>query len=185
MQHDIVMAVRAKGNTRSKPVKMLQRKLIKSIEARMMAFRIVITNQGSQTPGVDGVTLKKEYFHHVVNELRGVTNYKCQPVRRVHIPKADGGRRQLGIPCSIDRAYQALFNLALAPVMCEVNDKRSYGFIIGRSPSDAAAYLKLVLNRRNAAPWVIEADISAFFDNISHDWLLKNIPMPYTKVLKS
>lgn len=169
MQHDIVMAVRENDNISSNSVRMLQKKIIKSIEARMMAFRVVITNQGGKTPGIDGVIFKKEDFHNVVNQLRQVRGYKCQPVRRVYIPKAGGGKRKLGIPCSIDRAYQVLFNLALAPIACEINDKRSYGFIHGSSPADAVAYLKLVLNRRNAAPWVIEADISGFFDNISHN----------------
>lgn len=169
MQHDIVMAVRETKNIHSRRVRMLQKRLIKSIEARMMAFRVVITNRGGKTPGVDGVIFKKEDLHSVVERLKEVRSYRCLPVRRAYIPKVDGGRRSLGIPCSIDRSYQALFNLALAPVMCEINDKRSYGFTMGRSPSDAAAYLKLVLNRRNAASCVIEADILAFFDNISHD----------------
>lgn len=80
-----------------------------------------------KTPGVDKVIFKREDLHNVVERLKEVRNYRCQPVRRVNIPKADGGKRSLGIPCSIDRAYQALFNLALAPVMCEINDKRSYG----------------------------------------------------------
>ena len=168
MQHDVVMAVRESDNIHSRWVRMLQKRLIKSIEARMMAFRVVITNRGGKTPGTDGVILKKEDLHDVVERMREVRNYRCQPVKRIYIPKADGGKRGLGIPCSIDRTYQALFNLALAPVMCEINDGRSYGFVAGRSPADAAAYLKLVLNRRNAASWVIEADISAFFDNISH-----------------
>lgn len=168
MQHDIVMAVRETKDIHSRRVRMLQKRLIKSIEARMMAFRVVVTNRGGKTPGIDGVIFNRDDFHSVIERLKEVRSYRCLPVRRVYIPKADGGRRSLGIPCSIDRSYQALFNLALAPVMCEINDKRSYGFVMGRSPSDAAAYLKLVLNRRNAASWVIEADISAFFDNISH-----------------
>lgn len=169
MQHDIVMAVREKENVHSRQVRMAQRRLVKSIEARMMAFRVVITNQGGKTPGCDGIILDRKDFQGVVEQLKNVRNYRCKPVRRVKILKESGGTRNLGIPCSIDRAYQALFNLALAPVMCETNDKRSYGFVRGRSPSDAAAYLKLVLNRKGAASWVVEADISAFFDNINHE----------------
>lgn len=65
---------------------------------------MVITNQGGKTPGSDGITFDKKDF--------GTKD-----------PKSEW--RNLGIPCSIDRAYQALFNLALAPVMCEINDKRS------------------------------------------------------------
>lgn len=168
MQHDIVIAVR-ESDPYSRDVKMLQRKLIKSIEARMMAFRNTITNQGSKTPGTDGIIFNKEDFGIIVNELKHMKGYKCKPVRRVLIPKTDGGKRPLGIPCSIDRAYQALFQLALAPIMCEINDKRSYGFIRGRSTWDAVSYLKIVLNRSNAAQWIVEADISSFFENISHE----------------
>jgi len=74
MQHDIILAARKTG-ANSKSVRMLQRKLIKSIEGRMMAFKMVINNQGSRTPGVDGITYTKEDFGSVVQQLGSVTNY--------------------------------------------------------------------------------------------------------------
>ena len=72
MQHDIVMAVREKENVHSKQVRMLQKRLVKSIEVRMMAFRVVITNQGGKTPGSDGITFDKKDFHEVVEQLKDV-----------------------------------------------------------------------------------------------------------------
>lgn len=81
--------------------------------------------------------------------------------------------RPLGIPNSIDRVWQMLFSLALAPVVFEMNCPRSYGYIKNRSCRDAVMYLKGCLNQRRngietTAPLVIEADIKGFFDEIDH-----------------
>lgn len=109
------------------------------------------------------------------------------------IPKGKTGKmRPLGIPTMIDRAWQALFNLALSPVVATVNCPRSYGYIKHRSCGDAVTYLKTCLNkgvRKDGHPeyarFVIEVDIEGFFDNISHQWLMDNVPLPYKHFLKS
>ena len=97
-------------------VRFLQRLLVRSTTSKAVAVRRVTENQGRKTPGVDGITWStpKEKVRAIAAlETRG---YRPKPLRRVHIPKANGGKRPLGIPTMKDRAMQALYWLALDPV---------------------------------------------------------------------
>jgi RNA-directed DNA polymerase len=85
--------------------------------------------------------------------------------------------RPLGIPTMLDRAMQALYLLALDPVAECRADRNSYGFRKERSCADALMQCYNALATKRAAQWVLEGDIAACFDRISHDWLLANIPM--------
>ena len=76
-----------------------------------------------------------------------------------------------------DRAMQALYALALAPIAETLGDKNSYGFREGRRCADALGQCFIVLSKNYSAPWVLEGDIRACFDEISHDWLLQHVPM--------
>jgi RNA-directed DNA polymerase len=76
-----------------------------------------------------------------------------------------------------DRAMHALHALGLAPIAETLADPNSYGFREGRRCADALEHAFIALARKNSAPWVLECDIRACFDEISHDWLLKNIPL--------
>ena len=75
-----------------------------------------------------------------------------------------------------DRAMQALYLLALDPIAEATGDPNSYGFRKGRSTADAIAQCYTVLGNRHTAQWVLEGDITACFDRISHDWLLAHVP---------
>ena len=76
-----------------------------------------------------------------------------------------------------DRAMQALYALALAPIAETLADRNSYGFRESRRCADALEQCFTCLARTTSAPWVLEGDIKACFDEISHDWLLQNVPM--------
>lgn len=175
LQVRIVKAVQ-QGDWRK--AKRLQRLLTRSFSGRALAVRRVIENQGSRTPGVDGIVWRTP-----ATKTRAVLSltkrgYKPLPLRRVYIPKANGKKkRPLGIPTMKDRAMQALHLLALEPIAETTADPNSYGFRRNRATRDAAGQLFNCLGTKRAAKWILDADISGCFDNISQEWLLANIPL--------
>ena len=173
LQARIVKATQA---GRWNKVKVLQRLLTCSFSGKALAVKRVTDNQGKRTSGVDRVLWSTPASKHkAIGALRR-SGYQPQPLRRVHIPKANGKLRPLGIPTMKDRAMQALYLLALAPVAETTGDSNSYGFRPGRSTADAIGQSYIALNRDHSAPWVLEGDIRGCFDNISHEWMLRHIP---------
>ncbi|WP_415885411.1 group II intron reverse transcriptase/maturase [Neptuniibacter sp. QD37_6] len=158
-------------------VKKLQRMLVRSFSAKAIAVKRVTENRGRKTAGVDGETWDTpETKWNAVFRLKR-QGYKPKPLRRVYIPKANGKRRPLGIPTMLDRAMQALYLSAFEPVSETRADRNSYGFRPMRSTADAIEQLFVNLSRKSSAEWVLEGDIKGCFDNISHDWLIANVPM--------
>ncbi|WP_237884630.1 group II intron reverse transcriptase/maturase [Pseudomonas sp. PGPR40] len=158
-------------------VKALQRMLTRSRSARYLAVRRVTENQGKRTAGVDRVLWDTpDAKWKAANGLKR-HGYKPRPLRRVFIPKSNGTERPLGIPTMTDRAMQALYLLALAPIAETTGDPNSYGFRIERSTADAMGQLFVCLSKRVSAQWVLEADIKGCFDHINHDWLITHVPM--------
>lgn len=158
-------------------VKALQPLLTHSYNGKALAVKRVTENQGKRTPGVDGETWQTpEKKAGAISTLKQ-RGYHPQPLRRIHIPKKNGKMRPLGIPCMKDRAMQALYLLALDPVAETLADPNSYGFRSGRSPADAIDQCFKILNNAQSAQWMLEGDIKACFDQISHQWLLTHIPM--------
>ena len=155
----------------------LQWLLTHSLAGKLLAVRIVTRNKGARTPGVDNVIWRtdKQKLRATINLKRH--GYRPLPLRRHYIPKSNGKMRPLSIPTMHDRAMQALYALALAPIAETLADRNSYGFREGRRCADALGYLHIVLSRKSSAPWILEGDIRACFDQISHDWLLQNVPM--------
>ena len=172
-----VRIVQATKESRWGRVRALQRLLTHSYSGKVLAVRRVTENNGKTTPGVDqeiwDTPEKKTQAVHALKR-RG---YQSQPLRRVYIPKSDGKTmRPLGIPTMKDRAQQALYLLALAPVVETTADKNSYGFRQQRSCADAMEQCFKALRSANTQ-WILEGDIKSCFDKISHDWLLAHVPM--------
>jgi len=155
----------------------LQWLLTHSRAARLLAVRRVTTNRGANTPGIDNVRWRTDRQKLQAADNLKRHRYKPKPLRRIYIPKKNGKLRPLSIPTLHDRAMQALHALALAPVAETRADPYSYGFREGRGCADALRHVHNALSRRCSAQWVLEGDIRACFDEISHTWLLQNIPM--------
>ncbi len=169
--------VKATKEGRWGKVKALQHLLTHSFSGKALAVRRVTENQGKKTPGVDKVvwdTPEKKWM--AIHDLKQ-RGYHPLPLRRIYIPKTNGKMRPLGIPTMKDRAMQALYLLALDPVAETLADPNSYGFRKERSTADAIGKCFTILHQSGSAQWILEGDIRACFDNISHDWLLEHIPM--------
>jgi RNA-directed DNA polymerase len=162
----------------------LQHLLTRSFYAKLLAVKRVTSNKGRKTPGVDGVLWKgaRSKWRAACSLRR--RGYRALPLRRIYIPKKNGKKRPLSIPTMKDRAMQALYKLALAPIAETTADGNSYGFREGRSCADAIQAAFNALNKPNSATWVFEADIHGCYDNIAIEWLLANIPMDKTMLRK-
>ena len=174
LQMRIAKAVKEKRYGKAKA---LQWVLTHSQYAKMLAVKRVTGNNGAKTPGIDGVIWKTDAQKlQAVSQLKH-NGIKTHPLRRIYIPKKNGEKRPLGIPTMMGRAHQALHLLALEPIAETTADINSYGFRPKRSTADAIEQCFNALAQRISAQWVLEGDIKACFDKISHQWLLENIPM--------
>ena len=174
LQARIVKATQAGKHNKAKALQWL---LTHSFSGKALAVKRVTENKGKNTPGVDKVTWKTpEAKINAIASLKR-RGYSTLPLRRVLIPKKNGTKtRPLGIPVMKCRAMQALHLLALEPIAETTADLNSYGFRPERSTADAGAQCFNALARKTNAEWVLEADIKGCFDNISHDWMIANIP---------
>ena len=152
--------------------------IISSSENIMLAVRTIRGNAGSRTPGTDGRTIKhllkmdRDKFVALIQKQIG--NYKPHSVRRVEIPKANGGKRPLGIPTIADRLIQQCVKQVLEPI-CEAKFYyHSYGFRPDRSAENAIARCMQLMQNANMH-YVVDLDIKGFFDNVWHSKLIKQL----------
>lgn len=173
LQTRIVKATQAGRHNQAKALQWL---LTHSFSGKALAVKRVTENKGKDTPGVDKVIWKtpEAKINAMVSLKR--RGYSPLPLRRVWIPKKNGKTRPLGIPVMKCRAMQALHLLALEPIAETTADRNSYGFRPQRSTADAGAQCFTSLALKASAEWVLEADIQGCFDQISHDWMIANIP---------
>ncbi len=173
LQTRIVKATQAGRHNQAKTLQWL---LTHSFSGKALAVKRVTENKGKNTPGVDKVIWKTPEAK--INAMASLKRrgYSPLPLRRVWIPKKNGKTRPLGIPVMKCRAMQALHLLALEPIAETTADRNSYGFRPQRSTADAGAQCFTSLALKVSAEWVLEADIQGCFDQISHDWMIANIP---------
>jgi len=169
--------VKAWKEGRTGKAKSLMRILTHSFYAKALAVKRVTENRGKRTSGIDRVlwSTKKSKFD-AIGSLRR-RGYNPLPLRRIYIKKPNGKMRPISIPTMRDRAMQALYKMALEPVAEIKADPNSYGFRACRASHDAIEQCYIVLSRAVMATWVLEGDIKGAFDNVSHQWMIENIPM--------
>lgn len=136
----------------------------------------VAKNKGA--PGIDGITTQafqersEQELSQLAKELANWT-YKPNPVKRVEIDKPDGGIRLLGIPCVRDRVVQATLKRLLEPVVTPLFSDHSFGFIPRRNQGQAVKEAQRIV--RTGKQWVVDIDLSKFFDRIHHDRLIDRL----------
>ena len=129
-------------------------------------------------PGIDGMTVEelRPYLREHWLETRKALDeqtYKPQPVRRVEIPKPDGGMRQLGIPSVMDRFLQQAIAQVLTPLFEPIFSPHSYGFRPGRSAQDAVKQAQEYVQA--GYEWAVDIDLEKFFDRVNHDMLMARV----------
>lgn len=158
--------------------------LVYRVDVLETAWMLVRKNGGS--PGVDNVAIKdivqqeggpQKLLEEIQNELQNKT-YKSKPIRRVHIPKADGTQRPLGIPTVKDRIVQMAVTLVLEPIFEADFLRCSYGFRPGISAHDGIREVEKEIKRGRTV--VYDADMKGYFDSIPHDKLMACIQMRVT-----
>ena len=137
------------------------------------AYLQVVRNKGAE--GVDGMkyTELKEHLvknGEIIKEQLRTRKYKPQPVRRVEIPKPDGGVRNLGVPTVTDRFIQQAIAQVLTPIYEEQFHEHSYGFRPNRCAQQAILTALDMMNDGN--DWIVDIDLEKFFDTVNHDKLM-------------
>ena len=148
-------------------------KQILSKENLNTAYLQVVRNKGAT--GVDEMeyTQLGEYLEEngerIKEQLR-TRKYKPQPVRRVEIPKADGGIRKLGVPTVVDRFIQQSVDQVITPIYEEQFHEHSYGFRPKRCAQQAV--IKALEMMNDGHNWIVDIDLEKFFDTVNHDKLM-------------
>ena len=146
----------------------------------MTAIHNIKANKGSKTPGIDQKIIDKDYlqkdYYEVVTDIQNsFTNYKPDMVRRKWIPKpGKQEKRPLGIPTIKDRIVQECVRLIIEPILEAQFFQHSYGFRPWRDTHMALERVK-DQGHRIGYYWIVEGDISRFFDNVNHTILIKKL----------
>ena len=129
-------------------------------------------------PGIDGMKVE-ELPDHLRKHWEGIRakldrgSYVPSPVKRIEIPKANGGVRQLGIPTVLDRLIQQAVHQTLSPIFEPTFSPHSYGFRPGRNAHDAVKAAREYIETGNS--WVVDIDLERFFDTVNHDRLMAKL----------
>jgi RNA-directed DNA polymerase len=140
------------------------------------ALNRVKRNKGSS--GIDKMTVDELLGYlqrnwHVIKEQLLNGTYRSKPVRRVEIPKANGGTRLLGVPTVLDRLIQQAMHQVLSPLFDPEFSENSYGFRPGRNAHQAVLQAKSY--QRSGRRWVVDMDLAQFFDEVNHDILVSRV----------
>jgi RNA-directed DNA polymerase len=145
-------------------------------ENLQVAWKRVKANKGAA--GVDGLDIEQTarmlqaMWPQIRQELLA-GRYRPEPVRRVMIPKPDGGQRELGIPTVLDRLIQQALLQVLQPLIDPTFSEHSHGFRPGRRATDAVKAARAYVQSGKRV--VVDVDLAKFFDRVSHDILIERL----------
>lgn len=145
-------------------------------ENAQAALKAVIRNRGAA--GIDGMTTQQLETHwskhgETIRAKLLAGTYRPNPVRGIEIPKPGGGKRKLGIPTVMDRMAQQMLLQVLQPIFDPTFSAHSHGFRPGRSAHDAVRYAQACVEA--GEDWVVDIDITQFFDRVNHDILMNRM----------
>jgi len=145
------------------------------IDRRNIEKALVAVERNGGAAGIDNLQsdeLRQFLYTHYQSLCQQILEgtYKPRPVRKVEIPKPQGGVRMLGIPTVTDRMLQQAIHQALSPVYEEQFDKNSFGFRPGKSAHQAVITAQQYINA--GYDWIIELDLEKFFDTVNHQKLM-------------
>lgn len=175
-------------NEEFRKMRSLQKLLVFSRSNILYSIRkITYINKGSNTPGIDEIKYRTpQERSDLYYDLKSTDfkTYKSIPVKRIYVPKPDGKLRPLGIPTIKDRVIQQCVKNVLEPEWEAQFETSSYGFRPSRAVNDAVNRLFVSLNKENCRTWIVDADIKGCFDNIDHNYIMKQIQFfPYRHLI--
>ena len=157
-------------------VKHLQHTLLHSRYAKALAVKAVLSNDGARKSGIDNVIWNS--YNDGYNSIFSINyrEYKPMPLKRTYFKHLNGKIRPLGIPTITDRAMQTLCRYALEPIAEITADDSSFAYRKNRSNKSALMRVFNIIYNYPELTHILKIDIHSCFDNISHEWILENIP---------
>ncbi len=153
-----------------------QRRIVNSINAKLLAVRYVSNTAAG--PGVDKVKWSTPHEKMTAALSLNPRGYKAMPDRLLLIRSKNGKERRIHVETYFDKAMQTLYAYALDPVAESWGDRKSFAYRKGRSAYDMHEYIISAFSGQNAPDYAVIIDVKKCYENISHDWILHNIPMP-------
>lgn len=152
-----------------------QKKIVFSLDAKLLAVRHTCSTAGGS--GVD--CIKWTTSHEKMSAALSLSSkgYRAMPSRLILVRAKNGKQRRIHIETYFDRAMQCLYAYALDPIAESWGDRKSFAYRKGRSAYDLNEYIKYGLSGVDAPTWLFIGDIRKCYENISHDWILRHIPM--------
>ena len=152
-----------------------QKRIVYSLDAKLLAVRHTCNASGGA--GVD--CIKWTTPHEKMSAALSLNSkgYRAMPSRLVLIQSKNGKQRRIHIETYYDRAMQCLYAYSLDPIAESWGDRKSFAYRKGRSAYDMNEYIKLGLSGNDAPEWLFIADVRKCYENISHEWIMENIPM--------
>ncbi|MCD7920561.1 MAG: exodeoxyribonuclease III [Clostridiales bacterium] len=152
-----------------------QKKIVFSIDAKLLAVRHVCsTAAGSGVDRIKWMTSEEKMTAALSLTSKG---YRALPSRLLLIKSKQGKQRRVHVETYYDRAMQTLYAYALDPIAESWGDRKSFAYRKGRSQYDMNEYIISAFSGEGAPEWAFIADVRKCYENISHDWILKHIPM--------